>query len=126
MPTTIGRLKRRAEFRRVARTGKKLAMQCLVLQAAPFADGTTPEPECDLRIGLTVTKRIGNAVVRNRARRRLRAAAREVFPTCARAGYDYVLVARRTTPTRPYRELVGDMERALARLNHPQGPRSGD
>ena len=123
MPPIVGRLKRRAEFRRVAREGKKLAMQGLVLQAAPMAADARLEPACDARLGLTVTRRIGGAVVRNRARRRLRAAAAEIFPSCARAGYDYVLIARRTTPTRPYRELVGDVEKALARLHRRRRPR---
>ena len=124
MPEIIGRLKRRTDYKRVAREGQKCAMRGLVLQAAPFVDDLEPTPDCDLRIGLTVTKRIGNAVVRNRARRRLRAAASEVFPTCARSGYDYVLIARQSTPVRPYRDLIGDMETALARLDRPLSKRS--
>ena len=124
MPKIIGRLKRRTDYKRVAREGQKYAMRGLVLQAAPFTDDLKPRPDCDLRIGLTVTKRIGNAVVRNRARRRLRAAASEVFPACARSGYDYVLIARQCTPGRPYRDLIGDMETALARLDRPLSKRS--
>ena len=123
MPTIIGRLKRRAEFRRVAREGKKFAMEGLVLQVAPTVAEVRTRPGCDARLGLTVTRKIGGAVVRNRARRRLRAAAGEVLPACAPAGYDYVLIARRTTPTRPYRALIRDLEKALARLKRPRPPR---
>ena len=95
-----------------------------VLTAGPTVIGAfCRERDRDARLGLTVTRKIGGAVVRNRARRRLRAAAAAIFPSCARAGYDYVLIARRTTPTRPYRELVGDMEKALARLHRRRRPR---
>lgn len=116
MPMTAGRLKRRADFIRIARAGRKIVMRGLVLQSAP-TPGNDLDPKCDLRIGFTVTKRVGNAVVRNRARRMLRAAARSVFPSRAMAGYDYVLIARQSTPIRAFSDLVGDMERALMRLN---------
>ena len=66
-----------------------------------------------LRLGLTVTKKLGGAVIRNRIRRRLRAAAREVFPLHAAAGTDYVLVARKAAYDRNYAELLDDMKRAL-------------
>ena len=116
MPTTIGRLKRRADFLRIARAGNKCAVRGLVLQSAPTPSGDLA-PECDLRIGFTVTKRVGNAVVRNRARRRLRAVARSVFPSRATPGFDYVVIARQSTPIRAFSDLVGDMEKALMRLN---------
>ena len=116
MPTTIGRLKRRADFLRIARAGRKYATRGLVLQSAPTPNDVLV-PECDLRIGFTVTKRVGNAVVRNRARRRLRAAARTVFPSRATPGFDYVVIARQSTPIRAFSDLIGDMETALMRLN---------
>jgi ribonuclease P protein component len=65
------------------------------------------------RIGLTVTKKTGNAVVRNRIKRRLRAAAREVVPADGQAGRDYVLIARRRCLTIPYQGLLDDLRRAL-------------
>jgi len=68
------------------------------------------------RIGLTVTKKIGGAVARNRIRRRLRAAVREIFPQFARAGMDYVLIARKAAYNRNYSLLLDDMKRALLRL----------
>lgn len=68
------------------------------------------------RVGLTVTKKLGGAVVRNRIRRRLRAAIREVFPGAARSGMDYVLIARGPAETRSYEAILDDMKRALLRL----------
>ena len=70
---TPGRLKRRAEFLRVASAGKKAAVGGVVLQA--LAAGRC----CPARLGFTVTKKVGNAVVRNRTRRRLKEAARLVL-----------------------------------------------
>ncbi len=69
-----------------------------------------------VRIGLTVTKKIGGAVARNRIRRRLRAASREIFPQFARPGTDYVLIARKAAYDRNYQLLLDDMKRALLSL----------
>ncbi len=76
-----------------------------------------PENCGEIRLGLTVTKRIGGAVIRNRIRRRLRAAAGEIFPSRADAGTDYVLVARKAAYDRKYADLLDDMKRALLRLS---------
>ena len=70
-----------------------------------------------IRVGYTVTKKLGGAVVRNRIRRRLRAAAREIFPLHGRAGFDYVLIARSAAQSRPYDTILDDMKRALLRLS---------
>lgn len=70
------------------------------------------------RIGFTCSKKIGNAVTRNRAKRRLRAAARDVMPGLARDGWDYVLVGRPgATVSRPFSALAGDLDGALRRLH---------
>lgn len=69
------------------------------------------------RIGLTVTKKLGGAVRRNRIRRRLRAAVREVFPQFAEAGCDYVLIARGPAGDRSWGDLLDDVKRALLRLS---------
>jgi len=108
----LGRLKRRPDFLRVAAANRKAAMPGVLLQAAPQPPGTA-EP---LRLGFTASKKVGNAVVRNRARRRLREAARQVLPVEARSGLDLVLVARRDTATRPFAQLLADLSRALARV----------
>jgi ribonuclease P protein component len=67
-------------------------------------------------LGLTATKKIGGAVLRNRARRRLREAARQLLPQHGLAGVDYVLVARQTTPDADWGALLDDLKSALIRL----------
>ena len=88
-------------------------MPGLVLQACRRGAG---EADSGPRLGLTASRKVGNAVARNRARRRLRAAAEKVLPAAAEAGYDYVLIARNATSGRPFAALVGDLERGLKRL----------
>ena len=104
------RLKRRADFLQVAGLGRKAPMPGLVLQALPRGDGAPA------RLGFTVTRKVGNAVVRNRCKRRLREAARITLPLYGRAGCDYVFVARGGTARREWLALVDDMKSALLRL----------
>ncbi len=78
----------------------------------------------DSRIGITVTRKVGNAVVRNRVRRRLLAVAEELLPTHGQAGYDYVLIGRAGSINRPFPQLREDLQRALARLHAGGGRRS--
>ncbi len=77
-----------------------------------------------VRIGYTASRKIGGAVVRNRAKRRLRAAAAQVLAPCALPGTDYVLVARKGTATRPFDSLTADLAQALsaAHLKLAAGP----
>jgi ribonuclease P protein component len=70
-----------------------------------------------LRIGLTVSKKQGNAVERNRIRRRLRAAVRDALPRAGRPGFDYVIVARRAVISTRFADLIRDLERGIARLH---------
>ena len=69
-----------------------------------------------VRVGITVSSKVGNAVARNRVRRRLREAARLVLPVNAAAGRDYVLIGRTATLRRPFTALLSDLEAALRRL----------
>ncbi len=110
MPDGQARLKRRAEFLRVASRGRKAPSPGLVLQAMGRAD------DRPVRLGFTVTKKVGNAVVRNRTRRRLREAARLLLRDTPASGADLVLVGRDTTRTRPFALLIDDLRRALAKL----------
>jgi ribonuclease P protein component len=110
MAPTPQRLKRRAEFLRVSARGRKAPMAGLVLQALARPDDGPP------RLGFTVTKKVGNAVVRNRTRRRLREAARLLLRAEPVAGVDLVLVGRATTRGRTFTALIDDLRRALARL----------
>jgi ribonuclease P protein component len=110
----LATLKTRADFLRIAAARAKAVMPGLILQAASRpgrpADG---EP---IRVGYTASRKVGNAVLRNRAKRRLRAAAAEVLAQRGRPGTDYVLIARHTTGNRPYPALLGDLESALGRI----------
>ncbi len=103
-------LKRRAEFLRVAAKGRKAPSPGLVLQALDRGD------EAPVRLGFTVTKKVGNAVVRNRTRRRLRAAARLLLAETPAHGADLVLVGRDTTRARRFDLLIDDLRRGLAKL----------
>jgi ribonuclease P protein component len=110
-PTPI-RLKRRAEFLRVAKTGRKAATPGLVLQALAR---TEPNPEAPgpARLGFTVTKKVGNAVIRNRTRRRLKEAARLLLRERVVVGVDLVVIGRDGTRARPFTLLMDDLRRAL-------------
>jgi ribonuclease P protein component len=103
------RLKRRADFLLAAAKGRKAPMPGLVLQARERGD-TAP-----VRVGFTCTKKLGNAVARNRAKRRLREAARLALPGDALAGVDVVLIGRDKTAARPFPLLIDDVRHALAR-----------
>lgn len=111
MALTVGRLKRRSEYLRVAGARRSAAMPGLVLQARDAKASTDT-----VRIGFTASRKVGKAVSRNRARRRLKAAAAEVMPIYAQPGHDYVLIARAATPTRAYPALIRDLHKALKRL----------
>jgi ribonuclease P protein component len=109
-PVQPGRLKRRAEFLRVAAKGRKTPTPGLVLQALARCDNAP------VRLGFTVTKKVGNAVIRNRTRRRLREAARLFLRDHPASGADLVLVGRDTTRTRPFPQLIEDLAKSLAKL----------
>jgi ribonuclease P protein component len=110
MPGRPPRLTRRGEFVAAAKRGRKAGRPGLVLQALP-------QPGGGLRCGFTATKKIGNAVVRNRCKRRLREAARLLLAdgqqSQAPVGWDLVLIARDATPNRPWDKLLGDLRGAL-------------
>ena len=108
-----GRLKKRAEFLRVASKGRKAPMPGLVLQALPRNDALPA------KLGFTVTKKVGNAVVRNRTRRRLKEAARLVLAEAPPTGIDLVLIGRDTTRARPFADLQDDLRRAMKKAGVP-------
>jgi ribonuclease P protein component len=114
MPQLEG-LKTRPEFLRVAGKGRKWAMPGLVLQAYRDPSGRDGEQR-PLRVGFTASRKVGSAVPRNRARRRLRAVAAEVLPRSGRPGTDYVLIARAGTLGRPYAKLLADLETAVEKV----------
>jgi ribonuclease P protein component len=109
--SSVGRLKRRADFLRVAAVRRKWAAPGLILQVA-----AQPEPVSEaIRVGFTASRKVGNAVKRNRARRRLKALVREMIASGANPGLDLVLIARPATVDRPFDELRRDLQQSLQR-----------
>lgn len=116
MASSSTRLKRRAEFLHVAAKGRKAPMPGLVLQSLARND------DAPARLGFTVTKKVGNAVVRNRTRRRLREAARLLLRDHSLRdqpllGMDLVLIGRSGTRSRNFRALIDDIARALRKTD---------
>jgi ribonuclease P protein component len=103
-------LPKRADFLRAAR-GIRRVQGGITLESCPTPDNVLAPGQ--VRIGFTASKKIGNAVVRNRAKRRLRAAASQLLPLLGRGGHDYVLVARATSVYQPFATLLSDITGAL-------------
>ncbi len=106
------RLKRRQDFVAAARASYA-AMPGMVVQMRARGDDGPP------RVGFTATKKIGNAVIRNRVKRRLRELARLQLVAIARPGHDYVLIGRAPAFGRAYADLETDFNSALKRLHRP-------
>lgn len=106
-------MKQRSEFLRAASKGRKAAVHGVVLQALPRPDGGPA------RLGFTVTKKVGNAVIRNRTRRRLKEAARLLLRERPVAEMDIVLIGRDTTRGRPFLDLIEDIRRAMIKAGVP-------
>ncbi len=104
---------------RAAKTIRKVSAS-LTLELAPTPDSMARADT--IRVGFTATRKLGGAVVRNRAKRRLRAAAQAVLPLYGRPANDYVLVARADTLTRPFDGLKADLQMALQAAHSRLGP----
>ncbi len=105
-------IKTRSDFLKAARASH-IRASSMTVQARKRRDGTLT-----CRVGYTCSKKVGNAVARNRAKRRLRAAARQVLPGMGRAGWDYVLIGRAgVTATQPFETLCQDLANAVQRLH---------
>lgn len=114
----MARMKKRAEFLAAARA-RKQAVPGFVLQYRDRGDGGPP------RVGFTASKKVGNAVARNRAKRRLRAVVAAHLSDLARPGGDYVLIARAgATAARPWLDLQADLKAATASVHAPRKPKS--
>jgi ribonuclease P protein component len=103
------RLKQRADFLAAA-SGAKVATAGFVLQ------GRNRDDDGPARVGFTVSRKVGTAVERNRVRRRLRDIVKRAAAESLRAGYDYVLVGRRTALSRQFDQMIDDFRNALRRL----------
>jgi ribonuclease P protein component len=115
---TLVSIPSRSGFLAARDSGMKAVSRGFILQAVP-----TGRP--DWRLGLTATRKIGNAVRRNRARRRLRALARTELAALARAGIDYVMIARQGTADRDWADLVSDLGKAVGYLHRTMDRQGG-
>ncbi|MGQ3676177.1 ribonuclease P protein component [Xanthobacter sp. TB0139] len=115
--SALDHIRKRRDFLAAAK-GRRAGTGCCLMQGRDRGDAGA------LRVGFTVTKKIGNAVVRNRIRRRLREAARQVLPQAGKDGHDYVLIARHQALTMSFEGLVRDIERAVRKLHAPAAPSS--
>ncbi len=112
---TLQTLTKRADFLRAA-AAMRMGTGSFLLQARPRDDETNT-----IRIGFTASKKIGNAVARNRAKRRMRAVVQQVLPQHGQAGWDYVLVAKPlATVTREFTAMLGDLTRALRQIHNKE------
>ena len=118
-PPKMSVLSKRADFLRASRA-RRQATTGFHLQARRRDPG---EAE-GIRVGFTCSQKVGNAVARNRAKRRLREIARALLPVHGQPGWDYVLVGRAgATADRPYDALLSDLADALRRIHAPRKPR---
>lgn len=105
-------LKKRSEYLAVASHRKKWVTPAFILQVAP-----RPKEDTSMGYGLTASKKmVGNAVQRNRAKRRLRALLRDVMNVGGAPDKNYVFIARKEILTRSYKDLSQDLEKALKRM----------
>jgi ribonuclease P protein component len=107
---TMERLKRRTDFRAITEAGVRAPAKAFVLQAL------RREEQGSIRVGFTVSRQVGNAVERNRVRRRLREMVRLKSKEAFTSGYDYVLIGRRTALTCPFGDMTEELDGALRRV----------
>jgi ribonuclease P protein component len=112
----VATLKKRAQYLRV-RKGSRCATPAFVLEAKARSDEDRAPAVYEPRFGFTITRQVGKAVERNRIRRRLKAAVRNVGPDHAKGDFDYVLIARRPALTSEFAALVGELTKAFARVH---------
>lgn len=115
MGKPLERLKKRSQFLLVAAEKKKYVCNGFIMQALYSADQSN-----QTRIGFTVSRRVGNAVTRNRTKRRLRAAVRIVFNRRDQAGIDYVIIGRKSTAHTSFPQLQSDIHQAITKFTSQQ------
>ena len=119
--TRSATIKLRRDFLSAAASGQKFITQSFIVQLRQREEAH-PVPAGSIRFGYTVTKKIGNSVIRSRVKRRLREAVRAVALPLAQAGYDYVIISRPKALNCPFSDLKRDMEFAFSRIGAKKKP----
>ncbi len=120
-PVFLTRLQKRKDFLAVAATKKRFILRDMIIQYQRRDEGRAEEKHA-VRVGFTVTKKHGSAVVRNRIRRRLREATRTLLPNLAQAGHDYVFIAKAIYATCPYEKILDDIRFAFGHIHRGSSP----
>ena len=115
----MDRLRQRADFVAAA-IGPRMASPAFVVQSRARGDSGP------VRVGFTVTKKVGTATERNRVRRRLRELVKRLDAASVRPHHDYVIVGRRAALDRGFETMFNDLRSALSRLERQTSKQSGD
>lgn len=117
--TNIGFIKKRKDYLAVAAYGKKWVTPSFILQARPWKEGEAwgDSKDVPIRLGITASKKTGNAVKRSRIRRRLRALGRDFLPQNCKGNFDIVIIARYTIWDKGYKDIQQDLLKALTKLD---------
>lgn len=109
-------IKKSAEFKKISQKNQRFYSKSLILLSVPtpeiyFQDSTKGKNAQDFcRVGYTVSKTVGNAVIRNKAKRRLREAFKKLVPSYAKNRYDYILIARKEIAGFDYDKIFADLK----------------
>ncbi len=117
----ISMLRKRQDFLRIASGRIKWVAGSMIVQMANRPENDKPEDNATIRVGYTASKKVGNAVRRNRAKRRLREVVRRVLKAGGKGGHDYVLIARSGAVDIPFDQLIRDFSWCLKRLGQSNG-----
>ncbi len=113
----ISMLRKRQDFLRIASGRIKWVAGSMIVQMANRPENDKPENNASIRVGYTASKKVGNAVRRNRAKRRLREVVRRVLKAGGKGGHDYVVIARSAVLDIPFDQLIRDFSWCLKRLD---------
>ncbi len=119
MTIKLKRLKKRRDFLAISATKQRFIVKSCVIQYKK-SDSDTPQDE--VIIGFTVTKKQGNAVCRNKIKRKLKEAANVVFRQLAKTGYEYVIIGRKEAIDRDFQLIINDMKFALEKIHKQKLP----
>ena len=115
----ISKIKKRADFLKASKADFKYIAPSVIVQAREHTNGEIKMiGSLTSRVGFTVSKKVGNSVIRNLIKRRLRAAARSLMPKYSMPNHDIVIIGRKKTIEKTFTEILTDIKKALIKLSH--------